>query len=151
MIYMRIPMSMRRWYWRNMSSSGLSILTRSIPRFWHFLLASSHDLTLPLYFLTLYSWQCLLLSVSSTMDKDEASEECKRHTTKHWKNLKTKEKGRYLAQFYDKSPYTNRQFHKAKLQHRKRHQNFDCTTIADRLRMVSWSNDIQPTGVVKPV
>ena len=30
-------------------------------------------------------------------------------------------------------------------------KNFDYTTIADRLRMVSWSNDLNHTGVVKPV
>ena len=28
--------------------------------------------------------------------------------------------------------------------------NFDYTTIADRLRTVSWSNSSHPTGVVKP-
>ena len=28
---------------------------------------------------------------------------------------------------------------------------FDYTTIADRLRTVSWDNDSHPTGVVKPV
>ena len=33
----------------------------------------------------------------------------------------------------------------------KHHQNFDYTTIADRLRTVGWSNDSHPTGVVKPV
>ena len=33
----------------------------------------------------------------------------------------------------------------------KRHQNFDYTTIADRLRTVSWGNDIHPTGVIKTV
>ena len=33
----------------------------------------------------------------------------------------------------------------------KRHQNFDYTTIADRLRTVCWGNDSYPTGVVKPV
>ena len=33
----------------------------------------------------------------------------------------------------------------------KSHQNFDYTTIVDRLRTVSFSNDSQPTGVVKPV
>ena len=33
----------------------------------------------------------------------------------------------------------------------KGHQNFDYTTIADRLRTVSWSNTNHPTGVVKPV
>ena len=30
-------------------------------------------------------------------------------------------------------------------------KNFDYTTIADRLRTVSWENDSHPTGVVKPV
>ena len=29
-------------------------------------------------------------------------------------------------------------------------KNFDYTRIADRLRMVSWSNSGHPTGVVKP-
>ena len=33
----------------------------------------------------------------------------------------------------------------------KRQQIFDYTTIADRLRTVSWGNDSHPTGVVKPV
>ena len=33
----------------------------------------------------------------------------------------------------------------------KRHQNVDYTTIADRLRTVSWSNDSKPTGTIKPV
>ena len=30
-------------------------------------------------------------------------------------------------------------------------KNFDYTTIADRLRTVSWGNDSHPAGVVKPV
>ena len=30
-------------------------------------------------------------------------------------------------------------------------KNLDYTTIADRLRTVSWSNNSHPTGVVKPV
>ena len=30
-------------------------------------------------------------------------------------------------------------------------KNVDYTTIADRLRTVSWSNSSHPTGVVKPV
>ena len=30
-------------------------------------------------------------------------------------------------------------------------KNFDYTTIADRLRTVSWSNSSYHTGVVKPV
>ena len=29
--------------------------------------------------------------------------------------------------------------------------DYTCTTIADRLRTVSWSNNSHPTGVVKPV
>ena len=29
-------------------------------------------------------------------------------------------------------------------------KNVDNTTIADRLRTVSWGNEIHPTGVVKP-
>ena len=33
----------------------------------------------------------------------------------------------------------------------KRHQNSDYTTIADRLRALSWTNGSHPTGVVKPV
>ena len=33
----------------------------------------------------------------------------------------------------------------------KRNQNFDYTTIEDRLRTVSWGNDSHPTGVVKSV
>ena len=32
----------------------------------------------------------------------------------------------------------------------KRNQNFDYTTIAGRLRTVSWGSDSHPTGVVKP-
>ena len=57
-----------------------------------------------------------------------------------------REKGRDLTQSFDKSPYTHKN---ATIQ--KRHQNFDYTTIADRLRTVSWSNNSHPTGVVKPV
>ena len=38
---------------------------------------------------------------------------------------------------------------------RKKTQNaikhFDYTTIADRIRTISWSNDSHQTGVVKPV
>ena len=52
---------------------------------------------------------------------------------------------------YDKIPYTHRKNKKTTWQHKKRHQNFDYTTIADRLRTVSWSNSSHPTGVVKPV
>ena len=35
--------------------------------------------------------------------------------------------------------------------HKNATKNFDYTTIADRLRTVSWSNDIHPTGAVKPI
>ena len=31
------------------------------------------------------------------------------------------------------------------------HQNFDCTKIADRPRMVNWSNYSQPPGIMKPI
>ena len=40
---------------------------------------------------------------------------------------------------------------KNKVTTQKRHQNIDYTTIADRLRTVSWSYDIHTTGVIKPV
>ena len=33
----------------------------------------------------------------------------------------------------------------------KRHQKFDNTTIANEFRMVNWSDDSHPTGVVTPV
>ena len=40
---------------------------------------------------------------------------------------------------------------KTKGQHTNATKNFDYTTIADRLRTVSWSKSSHPTGVVKPV
>ena len=40
---------------------------------------------------------------------------------------------------------------KSKKQRKTATKNFDDTTIADRLRMVSWVNNSHPTGVVKPV
>ena len=60
--------------------------------------------------------------------------------------LTSREKERDLTKSYDKSPYTD-----SNVTTQKRHQNFDYTTIADRLRTVSWGNDSHPTGVVKPV
>ena len=36
-------------------------------------------------------------------------------------------------------------------QHKNATKNIDYTTIADRLRAVSWGNDSHQTGVVKPV
>ena len=35
--------------------------------------------------------------------------------------------------------------------HENATKNLDYSTIADRLRTVSWGNDSQPTGMVKPV
>ena len=61
------------------------------------------------------------------------------------------EKGRDLTQSCDKNPYTHRTIQKATWQHKNATKNFDYTTIADRLRTVSWSNSSHPTGVVKPV
>ena len=40
---------------------------------------------------------------------------------------------------------------KATWLHKIATKNFDYTTITDRLRTVSWSNNTQTTGVVKPV
>ena len=40
---------------------------------------------------------------------------------------------------------------KSKKQRDNTNKNFDYTTIADRLRTVSWGNNSNPTGVVKPV
>ena len=61
------------------------------------------------------------------------------------------EEGRDLTQSYDKSPYTDRKIQKAMWQHKNATKNFDYTTIADRLRTVSWGNGSHPTGVVKLV
>ena len=62
-----------------------------------------------------------------------------------------REKERDLTQSCDKNPYTHKTIQKATWQHKNATQNFDYTTIADRLRTVSWSNSSHPTGVVKPV
>ena len=42
-------------------------------------------------------------------------------------------------------------FKKTKVNTQNATKNFDYTTSVGRLRMVSWSNDSHPTGVVKPV
>ena len=55
-----------------------------------------------------------------------------------------REKGKDLTQL---SPMTTWQ----PWQHKNATKNFDYTTISDRLRTVSWSNDSYPTGVVKLV
>ena len=62
-----------------------------------------------------------------------------------------REKGRDLTQSCDKNPYTQRTIQKATWQRKNATKNFDYTTIANRLRTVSWSNSSHPTGVVKPV
>ena len=40
---------------------------------------------------------------------------------------------------------------RATWQHKNATKNFDYTTVADRLRTVSWNNSSHQTGVVKPV
>ena len=70
--------------------------------------------------------------------------------TKKYLN-KLREKGRDPTQPCDKNPYTHRTIQKTTWQHKNATKNFDYTTIADRLRTVSWSNSSHPTGVVKPV
>ena len=62
-----------------------------------------------------------------------------------------REKGRDLTQSCEKNPYTHRTIQKATWQLKNDTKNFDYTTIADRLRTVSWSNSSHPTGVVKSV
>ena len=52
----------------------------------------------------------------------------------------TREKEGDLTQSYDKTPYTNRKFDNQRTTHTNATKNFDYTTIADRLRTVSWSN-----------
>ena len=50
-----------------------------------------------------------------------------------------------------KNPYTDKKIQNVTWQHKNATKNFDYTTIADRLRTVSWGNDIHPTGMVKPI
>ena len=64
--------------------------------------------------------------------------------------MSIREKGRGMTQFYDKSPYLHREIQKATWQHKNATKNFGYTTLADRLRTVSWSNISHPTGVFKP-
>ena len=52
-----------------------------------------------------------------------------------------REKGRDLTTFYDKSPFTHRKIKKSNVTTHNATKNFDYTTIADRLKTVSWSND----------
>ena len=63
-----------------------------------------------------------------------------------------REKGSDLTNSCDKSSHTNRKESQETTQ--RRQQKIVYTTIADRLRTVSWSKNCHsghPTGVVKPV
>ena len=66
---------------------------------------------------------------------------------KFWMSWREKEAD--LTQSYDNNPYTNRKF-KNQWTNKNATKNFDYTTIADRLRTVSLSNNSHPTGVVTP-
>ena len=63
----------------------------------------------------------------------------------------SREKGSDLTQSYIKTPYNHRKLQKATTHNKKATNKFDYTTIADRLRTVSLSDDIHPIGVVKLV
>ena len=67
------------------------------------------------------------------------------------KRLILKEKETDPTQSYDKNPYTDRRIKKATRQHKDATKSLNYTTIADRRRTVSRSNDSYPTDVVKPV
>ena len=67
-------------------------------------------------------------------------------TMKHTMRQKEKRTRSDSASPMTKAPKFNNQ-----LTTQKHHQNFDYTTIADRLSTVGWSNNSHPTGVVKPV
>ena len=54
-------------------------------------------------------------------------------------HIEKREKEGDLTQSYDKTPYTNRKLENQRTTHNAT-KNFDYTTIADRLRTVSWSN-----------
>ena len=57
---------------------------------------------------------------------------------------------RDLTQSYNERPYINSNS-TTNWQNKNTKKNFDYTTIADRLRTVSWSNTSHQTGLVKPV
>ena len=66
-------------------------------------------------------------------------------------NYFSREKGRDPSKSYGKRLYSHRKIKKVTRQHKHATKNFDKTTITDRLRTVSWSNNIHSTGMVKPV
>ena len=67
------------------------------------------------------------------------------------KTRKKREKGRDLTQSYGKKTLHPKKNPKSNVTTQKSHQNFDYTTITDRLRSDSWSYNSHSTGVVKPV
>ena len=52
-----------------------------------------------------------------------------------------REKEGDLTHIYDKNPYTNRNFENQWITEKNATKNFVYTTIADRLKKVSWSNN----------
>ena len=62
-----------------------------------------------------------------------------------------REKGRDLTQSYDKSPYTSKMSKGRSDNTNNATKKFDYRAVADRLRIVSWSNYGHPTGVVNLV
>ena len=72
------------------------------------------------------------------------------HLKSEFKYRTSVEKEGYLTQSYDRSPHANRKFNN-QLTTKTPPKSSDYTTIADRLRAVSWSNNSYPTGMVKPV
>ena len=61
-----------------------------------------------------------------------------------------REKEGDLTQSYDIKPLYQQKIKKAMDNTNTPPKNFDYTAIVDRLRMVGWSNNSLPTGVVKP-
>ena len=66
----------------------------------------------------------------------------------YYLSFNSKEKEEDLTQYYDKNPIPTENL-KTNGQHKNATKNFDYTTITDRLRTVSCSNNNHPTGVVK--
>ena len=62
-----------------------------------------------------------------------------------------REKRKDLTPSYDKNPFTVRKSKEQRDNTKNAAKNIVYSTIADRLRTVSWGNDSHPTGVVKPV
>ena len=84
------------------------------------------------WYLTTSQQSALLLKQSHVVQKYNFYEEDSR------------EKWRDLTQSYDKSPWTDRKIKKKSTwQHETATKNVGYTTIADRLRTVSWGNDSQ--------